>query len=125
MINFFSSGNKPLCWHAEFSRWRCRNLGGKAAACLHKPPVAVVETENIRSTETISNQRQHVYNYPCHEYDDLSHRNILARYGISIREEVWSDVKLKTTRRNLKWRNLNFFLYHSELLSTENENCYI
>ena len=31
--------------HPMLSQWCCPNLGGKTAAFLHKPPVAVVETE--------------------------------------------------------------------------------
>ena len=93
-------------WHAMFSRWCCRNLGQKQdRQCLHKPPVAVLKTESIRSTKTNSNWRWHVYNCPCPQcYDLNSHRNILTRYAISISEEVWSDVKIKTRKRNFKFR---------------------
>ena len=77
---------------------------------LGKSFIMSTQTENIRSTKTISNGRRNVYKYPCRQcYDLNSQGKILVRYGISIPKVVWRDVKLKTTRRNLNLRNMRTF----------------
>ena len=104
-----------------FSRWRCRNLGE-----IHKPPVAVIDTENIKSTKTISNRCQHVYNYPCRQcYDFFIPQKHLGAIWYFNTEKSMKRNKIKNHETEFEMTESENFWNHSELLSTENENCYI